>query len=153
MTVDVTILIKFDQILEITLVESFVADLELSNDGEISIPGIGSRVRTGYLYTKLIIVWLSRCSGRVDPPSIILIIGICETPFKCHLVGLADVACLPAGSSVEPDDTVMHLLPIRISLCVVADDVATNLSCSISIIPGLLRIVSLLLREEASIVS
>ena len=47
MTVDVTILIKLDQILEITLVESFVADLELSNDGEISIPGIGSRVRTG----------------------------------------------------------------------------------------------------------
>ena len=62
------------------------------------------------------------------------------------------MVCLPARSSVEPDDTVVHLLPIRVSLGVVADDVGTSLSSSIGIIPGLVAIVSLLLSEESSVV-
>ena len=40
MTVDVTILIKFNQILKIALVEFFVTDLEFTRGGEVSIPGI-----------------------------------------------------------------------------------------------------------------
>ena len=63
------------------------------------------------------------------------------------------MACLPARSSVEPDDTVVHLLPIRISLGVVADDVGASLSCSFGIIPGLVAVVSLLLSEVSSVIS
>ena len=73
------------------------------------------------------------------------------TTGKFDFVGITDVTSLHAGSSVEPDDAVVHLLPIFISLRVIADDVATYLCCSIGIIPDLLAIISLLLSEVAKV--
>ena len=76
MTVDVTVFIKFNQILEISLVKFLVTDLESArylcycwdegiriinysfsfSDNEISIPGLVSLGRIGNLLTKFIIV-------------------------------------------------------------------------------------------------
>ena len=60
---------------------------------------------------------------------------------------------LHAGSSVEPDDAVVHLLPIIIFLCVIADDVGSYLCCTLGKFIGPLAIISLLLSEVSSVVS
>ena len=73
------------------------------------------------------------------------------TTGKFDFVGITDVTSLHAGSSVEPDDAVVHLLPIIIFLCVIADDVGSYLGCSLGKFIGPLAIISLLLSEVANV--
>ena len=100
-------------------------------------PSISSRV--DFCLSRIVGVWHGSC-----------IFDCCES----NLVGLADVFTLEARSSVKPDDAVMHLLPIFVSLCVIADDGSISVCWfRISNVVGMESIVSLLLSEEASVVS
>ena len=76
LTVDVTILIKFNHVLEIVLVGILVTDLVSASYGEVSIIGIArGRIENKSMSCSsrsaiLIMVGLSRRSRGICPPSV-----------------------------------------------------------------------------------